>query len=940
MPDRPTWGTHTTIPWREWILFDSRIARNKATLHSDGAIGYSAANTIDEWTNEHITQCFMGKWRVASAYDGYYAFWKPLAEDFKDEPELQTIHTVGARFIFGVKESVKTSGDFTTFNTNFTFMTADEEIVWNKITGKYYNGIDQWGEYPPDDYEQNAGVAIPGADTADPIIADLPREYHSYLDSQTDGGYQLFNRFDLATEHDIFQDDMFRNGFKLEMATASPGIAASEGLKISVIPTAVRLYYLNGIVNSLSRRSMPEAGGVQLQLNGLGFNIPEADLEDYAYSPGTSYYGHVTYHVYFIGREGQGTYQLDWNLGLPSRDFDQTNTTITIPSMPAMAPGTYHIQLGQVDEERGLANIYTAYAGDWRANDNGRIKPGSRHVFVVGPYTSEPPSPYFKWRWKYDDWLFEYYAPIDVRATETFWDGRVLGVSSVSRGVDDQTGLFQIGDPSVELANHDMHFSQLLSKYICKNQMVEITHGWGNQPEAWHESVFFGIVTDHQLQGPNLNVQLKDWLQRYFTGQLPRFIIDIDTYPNAKDTALGQPIPELLGEHSLTTGTNPGAIEALCVDTINYIYVLAGGPLKSVPQIYADGTTVSSSTYTLYIEEDGKQYVQFDNDQEDNKITFNCQGYIFSDWNSSNGYVQNPAYILAFYLSLLMEVPINFMDLEAIDDLAQIFDNGGWETAGKLAITALEAPEGILQNMLYSFGVKFWQKRDGIISMGRKDISNLATDLFFHTQIEIIKSPIKEFNLEKALNIIQVYWNHFPAADIYAGARTTKDEASIKLFERELGAGQPWYFPCVTAESLVQQRVLEDLLKIAYGDKRIKIDIPMTYIADIEIFDNIRVQDPYGLSWTKSGEIGRYYYVLNLTYDWLGRKIGIEAADLQWLLQQYFIFGDEDAMPELWTDARPTSYSIYGYLCDEDTFQFSDGTAGKILIDENLVEQE
>jgi hypothetical protein len=79
---------------------------------------------------------------------------------------------------------------------------------------------------------------------------------------------------------------------------------------------------------------------------------------------------------------------------------------------------------------------------------------------------------------------------------------------------------------------------------------------------------------------------------------------------------------------------------------------------------------------------------------------------------------------------------------------------------------------------------------------------------------------------------------------------------------------------------------------------------------------------------------------LSLTYNWQEKTIDVEGADLQWLLQQYFIFGDEDAMPELWTDARPTSYVIYGYLCDEDTFQFSDGTAGKILIDENLVDQE
>jgi hypothetical protein len=61
-------------------------------------------------------------------------------------------------------------------------------------------------------------------------------------------------------------------------------------------------------------------------------------------------------------------------------------------------------------------------------------------------------------------------------------------------------------------------------------------------------------------------------------------------------------------------------------------------------------------------------------------------------------------------------------------------------------------------------------------------------------------------------------------------------------------------------------------------------------------------------------------------------------VDLHWLLQQYFIFGDENFMPDLWADSG--IYSYYGYLCDENTWEFSDGFPGKILIDENLLGEE
>jgi len=939
MANEDKWGTHTSMPWREWLITESRISRRLITFHSDGQLAWFAAMAQGDWDNTYLPFAYFGKDRTGGARDGYYGIVKPLAEDFVDDDQLNTLHTVGVRAVIGVKERVLK--EHTQFNAQFTFITENDVINWDKGSGNLYDGTNPWAAYPIDIYVDDATLAIPGEATSDPVvISELPREYHAFMNAKTDTGNILFNINDLAMAEN--QVDMFRNGFMFQTVNflyppASWGYRIDNKDLFTIRPNSVKIYYLNGCANGFSRYRMDAAGGVRLQINGLGFRVPEQDLKDYC--PAATNFQHHVENIHFRGREGQGDYTLDWSGGFG--DFQQTNTALIIPAMPAMAVGTYNVQIGQRDTERGMGT-YLTYLGDWRINDQGRARPGTRFVFVVGDATipEEPIVPYFKWAWKYDDWIFEYYAPIDTRATEIFWDGRVLGVSSVTRGVDDRTGLFTISDPSVELANHDMHFSRLLSKYICKNQMIEITYGRGNEPAAWHEYAFFGIVDDHQIKGPQFSVQMKDWMHRYFKGQMPRFIVDSETYPNAKEGALTQPIPELIGEHSLTIGATPGAIEALCVDTVNFIYVMAGGPLRSVPEVYGDGTIIAAADYTLFIEEDGKQYIQFDNNQEDKKITFNCQGYMFDLWNSAAGYVQNPAYIIAFYLSLIMEVPIDFIDLDEIDVVAQIFEDGGWGTAGKLAITLLESPESILQSLLYSFGIKFWQKRDGRLTLGRKDISNLSTDLFLHTQIEVMNAPEKAFNLLQAINTLQATWNFFPAADIYTGARTVKDEASIALFETEMGPSEPWTFPCVTSESLAEQRVLEDLLKLAFGDRRVKFSIPLAYIDRIEVFDNFRLQDPYGLSWTKSGDLGRYYYVLNLTYDWQGNKIDIEGADLQWLLQQYFIFGDEDAMPEEWPDARPTSYAMYGYLCDEDTFQFSDGTPGKILIDENLVDQE
>ena len=937
MANRPLWGTTQNIPWREWNIFGGRTFRQLVTQHSIVALTYAAANVEAKWTDEHTTFSFAGRDRVAGAYDGFYPFFKPMAADFIDHAQLQTIHTVGFRFTLGFQESV--GGPFTAINLNFSFLTESQPIDWNKITGKHYDGVNNFDNYPPIDYTEGGLIAVPGADFADPLFADMPRDYHSYIQSITAGGFVLFNRFS-GTDHAIYQDDMFRNGFKLESAGTTPAVAINERLYATMVPQSVRLYYLHACVNSLSRRAMQAAGGVELTLTGLGFRIPEAELQAYDFNPGA--YNHVTAHVHFIGREGQGTYTLDWNLGLPARDFNLSNTALTVRNMPAMAAGTYFIQLCNCDDERGAVNLYSTYAGDWRTDAQGRIRPGERLVFVVydEKIPVDPPQPFFEWGWKWGDLeLKEHYAPLDTRATATFWDGRVLGLSSLTRSIDDRTGLFNISDVNVELANQDKHFSKLLANYFCKGQIASIAHGRGSEPEAWHETVFFAMVDDYNLRGPGFDAKLKDYAQKYLKGQQPRYIVTREEYPDCKDAAVGAGIQELVGRHYFAAGSAPGAIQAHCTDENLFIYICARGPLHAILNVYADGTAVNPANYVAFIDAAGRQYIQFNGDQEDKKITFNCEGYMFGLWDSANGYIQNPAYVIAFYWAMLLEIPINFIDMDAVDAMATAFDDAGLGEIGKLHIVSLEEKGAILQKLLFSFGVKYWQTKEGLLTIGRKDIASLATSIFIHAQIEVQDIPDRAYNLESAVNLVKAYYNHFPAADLYEGSIEESDPASIAQFGSEMSPSEPWKYPFITSEDYCEQRVLEDLLKFAYGDKYVKFNLPLEMIGDIDIFDNFQLQDPYGLSATGDGEIGRYYYITSLTYDYQNSTIGVVAIDLQWLLQQYFIFGDENAMPDLWEDASEY-FRYYGYLCDETTGEFSDGFRGKILIDENLLEQE
>ena len=366
MADRALWGTHTTIPWREWNIFNTRINRHIATLHTAGKLTWSAGGNKSDWDNTYIPYGYIGRDLRTPIYDGWYTIFKPLGEDFQhDEESLGTLHTVGFRAIIGIKERIGALGS-TRFSTRCTFHQEPNAIDWKKVTGQYYNGANEWDSYYPPYYAEYTSLTKIGENSTHVYLADLTLEYQGYINAKAATGHITFNQF--AAQY-VNIGHLFRNGLNIQAATFW-GMAYGDAEFFTVRPTAVRVLYLNGQVNSISRRQMPEAGGVVLRLLGNGFNIPEVDLECYTYSTVGNWDHHVE-HIYFEGREGQGTYQLDWNLGGPGRDFDQTNNLITIFSLPSMAPGTYYIKLGQEDDQHGNNNTYFAYAGDWRAKGSG-----------------------------------------------------------------------------------------------------------------------------------------------------------------------------------------------------------------------------------------------------------------------------------------------------------------------------------------------------------------------------------------------------------------------------------------------------------------------------------------------------------------------------------------------------------------------------------------
>lgn len=141
-------------------------------------------------------------------------------------------------------------------------------------------------------------------------------------------------------------------------------------------------------------------------------------------------------------------------------------------------------------------------------------------------------------------------------------------------------------------------------------------------------------------------------------------------------------------------------------------------------------------------------------------------------------------------------------------------------------------------------------------------------------------------------------------------------------------------FPWITSETLAAQRGEEELAKRGDGDRKIVFEVPLYWIGEFDVFSDFRLQDPYeigatALLWSS----GRYYFIESISYNFDGDKLVITAIDLQWLMSQYIIVGDEDELADNW-DTAPADDKKYFFACDEVTGKFENGDVGKMASSE------
>ncbi len=427
---------------------------------------------------------------------------------------------------------------------------------------------------------------------------------------------------------------------------------------------------------------------------------------------------------------------------------------------------TQYIHLG-VPYSISSYDIPNSYVGlfGWNREGNEDFH-AEFEYFLIDEYESEQPE------------LEECLAPIDTRAPTIFYHGRIKQMSSLKRAVDDKTGLFQVADLSITLANEDKHYSQIMANYFLKNQLATLYHVWTEEPEASKIEVIKLIVDDHSLKGPDFIIKFKDITQKYFTKKVPETACTLDEFPDILPDDEGRFMPEILGNASLSDDhEHPGAVRAVYIDTAGPPFrCLASAGIITIPddEVWiGDVQKTTPAQYTV-VYAGGRTYIHFAAGQDpgDESVSFNAHGYTVPVWDSPNGYVQNLSYIIQYFLRFIMDIPNEMVNAASFLTLAGFYEDMGVELNGYLILQDRVDAMEILQQLLFTGGPKSFMAMDGRFNVVRKNICNWEiTDPEHHIfeQIELFGSPERKWNLTAAINTVNAQFGLIPWQNLFTG---------------------------------------------------------------------------------------------------------------------------------------------------------------------------
>jgi hypothetical protein len=275
------------------------------------------------------------------------------------------------------------------------------------------------------------------------------------------------------------------------------------------------------------------------------------------------------------------------------------------------------------------------------------------------------------------------------------------------------------------------------------------------------------------------------------------------------------------------------------------------------------------------------------------------------------------------------------MDDDSFDVVAAVAAervSGGYVGGGMMGPTGfLNVREVIAQwNQSGDVDSGFNRRGQFFVSMVSESVASQSSEIVITDLNDVIKDSFDIVDdLESHYNDIPYYYARDYSGQTQNGWKhngRVEDTTSQTNYEAVLTSPSlmlEFVRSAVTAEDVASRR----LLRMKDPPRLARFSLGLRG-ANFELGEIVTLTHYAGVGPT--GYTGQPMRILRHELDPGQYSVTLECMDLKQLFQTAFILGDETALPATWTSAT-SAEQIYGYLCDETTGLFSDGSPGKRL---------
>jgi len=514
-----------------------------------------------------------------------------------------------------------------------------------------------------------------------------------------------------------------------------------------------------------------------------------------------------------------------------------------------------------------------------------------------------------------------YFSGDAIRFSERFYEGRLIGLGSFRRALQQNLGLFEVASVDAILADTDRELIDLTKDDAVKGALARFKLGDTKLPLSLYETIFEGRIDDFGSQDFTFRVLVRD--RMYTMPAKPNTgYVDLTSFPYALPTDVGKPLPFVYGVHSFVDTDDPaypetsdaklrGAWPTLYVDTREEerVFLIAGHAVKSIDQVYAYTTTGGSQLLTPTTD-----YIAYKNGTLNGKtmafvkltstgfaklvessalgvLTVNIQGKE-ENGDGSGALITNPVLVLHDILGNYLGSPeINgekFAQAEAIAEGRGYIASGGY--------TQEIATDQLFKEICDSFQIRIFPDRNGKIAVSIfNPISPFSLGLKIREQWEIIKgsmnleykSDIQGSEDAQIVNSIDYKYSTHWAKSAFRGSGKSQDADSISTYgEKVLVMDMPWAKDADTASDVARRMIALYKNPVAH----MQCTVPLTGM-NLEITDTISFTHSNG---PDGGFENAAFEVIEHTFNPQNFTVDIRAKDVSPVVGQSFFFDDEE----------------------------------------------